>query len=249
MRRPVTTSPASPAAPAGYAEPQAAAGPALGARHRGRRPRGVALVTVILVMLIMMVVSAGFVAFTTQDLRASDSTVQATSCYNLAEAGLNYGVFLLQSNMLIYPTSTLNKGPSTSAFYPASPGGIINLKQTLPNGQEHVVVSDVSYFSSADNWMSRDRYCGSFRLTYSATGAVSGGAWTVTFNSVGFIKSIPSGRNTTDITQYYDIANTTNWSTVVAQRTLHMQVVCDNNSTNSSFKNQIRVGQFYEEFR
>lgn len=221
---------------------------AVGAPPRPRR-RGVALVTVILVMLILMVVSAGFVGFTTQDMRASEATVQATTCYNLAEAGLNYGVYLLQSNMLIYPTSTLNKGPSSSSFYPASPGGIVNCKQTLPNGQEHVVVSDVSYFNTNDNWMSGDRYCGSCRVTYSATGAVSGGAWTITFNSVGFIKAIPSGRNTSDITQYYDITNTTNWSTVLAQRTLHLQVVCDNNATNTSFKNQIKVGQFYEEFR
>ena len=215
--------------------------PTLLSRLKRRAQRGLALVTVILIMLILMVVSAGFVAFTTYDLRASDSTVQGTTCYNLAEAGLNYGLFLIRNNMTVFPIS------ASDTTFGTSPGKVLNLKQTLPSGQEHVVISDLAFNSQNDNWMSADRYCGSFKLTMSATGPATG-MWTVQLNSVGFIKSIPSGRSTTDPTQYYDISTTGTWSTVLAQRTLHMIVNVDTN-VSATPKNQINIQQFYEEFR
>jgi len=76
--------------------------PAAPVRHRGAR-RGIALFLVISILLILTIVATGFAAFISADMKASQTNYEQTECYFLAEAGIDYAIFLLKHNMTVYP--------------------------------------------------------------------------------------------------------------------------------------------------
>lgn len=237
-----------------------------GSLRRSRR-RGVSLVLVMSVILILTVVATGFVAFTSQDMKASQTTYEQNETYFLAEAGIDYGLFLLKHNMLVYPAAPAAwvDGRATILYDAGWPvisgrtdgdanldlrGSLISLnRNTSPPGQEHVVIADLGY-TPANNWMNYPGTCGTFTLTQQV-GAPSGNAYTITFTSTGAIKAIPSGTVTTNPSAY---ANVATW-TIVSQRTVQAQVTVNNlpyASAAAAFPTavqSIEVKEFNEKFR
>jgi len=225
-----------------------------------------ALVLVIMVMMIVVVIAAGFTAFTTSDLRTADSQIDATTSYFLAEAGLQYGLNMIQRNLSIYPSSTRDG---------QNAGSVVNMIDNSSGGytgEEHVVISDVSYTSS-ENWLSGYRYAGTFVVYQKVTdpgSASTDGRYQVELVSTGYIKRIPSGtdRDSTDAScsrhgtgsascTYRDTSSTTDdesdltkWF-VRAKRTVQQTLYLDAIVTGSGAANssEIRVDKFYEKFR
>ena len=253
------------------AEPRS---PALGGRSRAERRRGLSLVLVISVMLILIVVATGFAAFTSQDMRTSQAVYEQNETYFLAEAGIDYGLFLLKHSMLVFPNppSAWADGRA-QALYNADNntatntgggvgldlrGSLINAAQSFGGnsypGQEYVVISDLGYVP-ANNWMGGVRTCGTFLLKQSVAGA-AGGNYTITFTSTGYIKQIPAG---TTVTSTDAGGNPTGFSTVgastwsvVAQRTLQAVVNVSNPSypvTGPTAITSVQVKTFNERFR
>lgn len=251
------------------AEPSPPRAPLTAHPARSPRRRGLSLLLVVSVMLILIVVATGFAAFTSQDMRASQATYEQNETYFLAEAGIDYGLFLLKHSLLAYPNppaawvdgraqALYNADLNTTT---ATGGGTgLDLRGALINagsaygGQEHVVISDLGYVP-ANNWMSPVRTCGTFLLKQSVTGT-AGGNYTVTFTSTGYIKQIPgsvtvtttdAGGNPTG----FSAVGATTW-TIIAQRTLQAVVNVNNPTypvTGPAAITSVQVKTFNERFR
>jgi hypothetical protein len=210
-----------------------------------RKRRGLSLLLVISILVILVVIATGFVAFTTQDMKASQTNYEQNECYFLAESGIDYGLFLLKHSMTVYPAPpTAWVDGHTPVNYDADgdgtadqPGAFVDLAQG--KNPEHVVISDLGY-SPSQNWMSPVKTCGSFLLQQNVTS--SGSTYTVQLTSTGFIRSIPNNG-----TNYSDFANVSNW-TIIARRTIQAKVDLVAGSTITS-RQGLLLKEFNETFR
>jgi len=195
-------------------------------RSCGRR--GIVLVFTILVMILLLVITLGFATFTTADAKASDANWEQTTCYYLAEAGLDYSLFLIKRNMAVYPAKS-------GQLLGVSPGALVNLaiNTTGRTGQDHVLLSDLSYTTTND-WLGAAKYVGGFHV--SVTGAVvSGTQVTISVTSVGSIRA----KQGADYTQF------STWR-ARAQRTVLASIMIDSSDT---AQNRLCVEKYYEKFR
>lgn len=215
-------------------------------------------------MVILMVVASGFVAFTAQDLKTSDISVESTTTYYLAEAGLDYGLWLLKYNMSVFPwqnlsitmpagngwtTSASNK-PDNFAQWDGSHtlGDTINLSAASSIAKEHVVISDLTYRSAASvgyttNWWTGPRLIGTFRVTQGVT--TTSTPYTLTLTSTGYIRQIPAGV-TLSTSSAPSIDNT--W-TIRSQRTVNVTLQLSYLGTTQGSRNRLDILKFYEKFR
>lgn len=67
------------------------------------RNRGIALISVLLILSAMMVLTMGFATFTATDHIISKAYHRSAVTLYLAQAGLEYAMYLLKHNMLIFP--------------------------------------------------------------------------------------------------------------------------------------------------
>ncbi|MCE1247139.1 MAG: hypothetical protein LWY06_10885 [Firmicutes bacterium] len=68
-----------------------------------KKRKGIALISVLLILTAMMVMTMGFASYTMQDYFVSKTFQQSNTCFYLASAGLDYFVYLLKHNLLVYP--------------------------------------------------------------------------------------------------------------------------------------------------
>lgn len=226
-------------------------------------------------MLILIVVATGFAAFTSQDMRTSQATYEQNETYFLAEAGIDYGLFLLKHSMLVFPNppatwvdgraqplydADLNywtqTGGTLSSIYGFDKVGVLINGGTASGGQENVVISDLSVPTS--NWMSAVRTCGTFLLKYSVAETPLGSRnYTITFTSTGYIKQVPSNIDPTAIDATsglpigFNTVGASNW-TILAQRTLQAVVNVNNPTypvTGPATITSVQVKTFNERFR
>lgn len=179
-------------------------------------------------MLLLMVITLGFATFTTADAKATDANWEQTTCYYLAEAGLDYGLFLLKRNMAVYPSKA-------NQILGVNAGGLVNLATNAAgkSGQDHVLLSDLSYTTSND-WMGATAYSGGFHIRISGV-VLSGSQYSIYLTSTGSIRS----RASADYTQF------STWR-ARAQRTVQMLVRID---TSDTAQNRFSVERYYEKFR
>lgn len=218
---------------------------------------GVALVATLLVMLIVMVMAVGFVFFTVNDMVVSKNIIDAVTTLNLAEAGIDYAIFLAKHNMTMYPgtyagvTNDVSDFPAGYAVYNAAyygsssqiyyNGQIIKLNQTAGAGQEHVVVSSLSY--GGDNYLSEGNHCGTFELRISST-SDTGTKRNIVFESIGRVRAIPARfTGTPDWTTMKDGT----W-TEKARRTVYAQITLQSDSSQNQ-GSELFIKTYYEKFR
>lgn len=241
---------------------------------RGRR-RGVALVSALMVMVIIVILSGAFVAMTASDVRTSQSAGDSLVTLYLAEAGVEYAMWLNKHNLAIYP----NASPSYDTGFETSnedgagndqPGSVVTL--TIPTetpaggvasagdkAQEHILLNDLALADAID-WFTRDKFCGTFQVYQTVT--VDPGdadAYIVKITSVGRIRRIPDGWDWSSSGLGSDLLSGTDWP-VQTQRTIHREFriassatgLSDVDPTDPSFNVDIADGQgtsWYEEFR
>jgi len=70
-----------------------------------RNKQGVALISVLLILTIMMSLTLGFVWYTMQDHFISVAHQHSNACTYLAQAGVEYVLYLMKHNMMIFPSA------------------------------------------------------------------------------------------------------------------------------------------------
>jgi len=97
-----------------------------------KKQKGIALIAVLMLLMAMMVLTMGFAHYTLQDHITSKSFHSANICFYLAQAGLEYSMFLVKHNLLVYPYAPFadhNAGDQYQDVYtPAASGQGMELK-------------------------------------------------------------------------------------------------------------------------
>ncbi|MCD4784604.1 MAG: hypothetical protein K8T10_12355 [Candidatus Eremiobacteraeota bacterium] len=97
-----------------------------------KKQKGIALIAVLMLLMAMMVLTMGFAHYTLQDHITSKSFHSANMCFYLAQAGLEYSMFLLKHNLLVYPYAPYadhNSGEvNVDNYTPAGSGQGLGLK-------------------------------------------------------------------------------------------------------------------------
>ncbi len=70
-----------------------------------RNKQGVALISVLLILTIMMSLTLGFVWHTMQDHFTSIAHQHSNACTYLAQAGVEYAMYLMKHNMMVFPSA------------------------------------------------------------------------------------------------------------------------------------------------
>ena len=73
-----------------------------------RKKQGIALISVLMVLTIMISLTLGFVWYTTQDYFISIAHQHSNACTYLAQGGIEYVLFLMKHNMMIFPSAPYN---------------------------------------------------------------------------------------------------------------------------------------------
>ena len=116
----------------------------------GRRA-GVALISALMVMVILMIIASAFVHLTARDVRSSQTVGDSLTTLYLAEAGIEYAIWLNKHNMNVYPARAYDY--NRDGVSDARGSAVSILKPTLGSDretQEHVVVNDLAF---SDNWL------------------------------------------------------------------------------------------------
>lgn len=84
-----------------------------------RKKQGIALISVLLVLTIMVSLTMGFVWFTMQDHFISIAHQHSNACIYLAQGGVEYVLFLMKHNMMIFPSAPYNDNFKQNSPSPA----------------------------------------------------------------------------------------------------------------------------------
>ena len=156
------------------------------------RPRGVALISALMVMVIMVIIASAFVQLTARDVRSSKTAGDTLMTLYLAEAGIEYALWVTKHNMNVYPSVAYDVNPWDASATAVQRGSVISLIPTASGStQEHVVINDLSY--EGDNWLGQTSYCGTFQV--SQVLSRSGTTITATITSIGRVREVPAGWN------------------------------------------------------
>lgn len=207
--------------------------------------KGIALISVLLVLATLMTLTMGFVHYTMQDWLIAKSFHQSNICFYMANAGLEYAKFLIQHNMILYPsipyidgiedniidefnfTIVKQKEVDNAAYMSDNPGDlqpgeIVDLQSG--NGQEFLFISRLSMGSDdlVYSVLGKGALCGSFRIRVIEAqdpNAESQNKRVLIVRSEGFAKNIPNS-------VLEDEPSTWNIETfpVVSRRTLLMRI-------------------------
>ncbi|HXE71657.1 MAG TPA: pilus assembly PilX N-terminal domain-containing protein [Candidatus Nitrosotenuis sp.] len=126
-----------------------------------------ALISVLMVLLIIMIVASAFAQLAASDVRTTRDMGQSSVTLYLAEAGVEYAMWMIKHNMDVYPRYDYDYDGDDSADAAGSKVMILaidaNDDQTPDETpQEHVVINDLAYDSG--QWLDSSRYCGTFQV-------------------------------------------------------------------------------------
>jgi hypothetical protein len=221
----------------------------------------VALISVLMVLLIIMIVASAFAQLAASDVRTTRDMGQSSVTLYLAEAGVEYAMWMTKHNMDVYPRYDYDYDGDDSADAAGSKVMILaidaNDDQTPDETpQEHVVINDLAYDSG--QWLDSSRYCGTFQVYQLLSDDPNDSSVKlVNIVSVGRVRQVPS-----DYT--WDASNpptqsdfdSDDWAEV-ARRTLNVTVrlkplsisTDPDSSLLDNYGDSLYQEKWYEEFR
>ena len=221
---------------------------------RPARPRGVALISGLMVLVILLIIASAFVHLTARDVRSSQTVGDSLLTLYLAEAGLEYAMWLNKHNMALYPSITYNEKHPDDTPYVISPGEISNL--LVGDGgtaQERVLLNDLAFddrFDATDAWLRHNHHCGTFEVRQTVEQASgSTNIWIVRIVSIGRVRQVPQDWSwESDVLDRTDLASA-DWK-VRSKRTLYAEVRVDTSTgTLTTEPAEIEEARWYERFR
>lgn len=220
-----------------------------------------ALISVLMVLLIIMIVASAFAQLAASDVRTTRDMGQSSVTLYLAEAGVEYAMWMTKHNMDVYPRYDYDYDGDDSADAAGSKVMILaidaNDDQTPDETpQEHVVINDLAYDSG--QWLDSSRYCGTFQVYQLLSDDPNDSSVKlVNIVSVGRVRQVPS-----DYT--WDASNpptqsdfdSDDWAEV-ARRTLNVTVrlkplsisTDPDSSLLDNYGDSLYQEKWYEEFR
>jgi len=224
-------------------------------RLRGR-PAGVALVSALMVLVILFIIASAFVHLTARDVRSSQTVGDSLLTLYLAEAGLEYAMWLNKHNMALYPSITYNEKHPDDTPYVISPGEISNL--LVGDGgtaHERVLLNDLAFddrFDATDAWLRNNHHCGTFEVRQTVEQASgSTNIWIVRIVSIGRVRQVPQDWSLeSEVLDRTDLASA-DWK-VRSKRTLYAEVRVDTSTgtlTTPTEPAEIEEARWYERFR
>ncbi len=223
---------------------------------RPARPRGVALISGLMVLVILLIIASAFVHLTARDVRSSQTVGDSLLTLYLAEAGLEYAMWLNKHNMALYPSITYNEKHPDDTPYVISPGEISNL--LVGDGgtpHERVLLNDLAFddrFDATDAWLRNNHHCGTFEVRQTVEQASgSTNIWIVRIVSIGRVRQVPQDWSwESDVLDRTDLASA-DWK-VRSKRTLYAEVRVDTSTgtlTTTTEPAEIEEARWYERFR
>lgn len=223
---------------------------------RPARPRGVALISGLMVLVILLIIASAFVHLTARDVRSSQTVGDSLLTLYLAEAGLEYAMWLNKHNMALYPSITYNEKHPDDTPYVISPGEISNL--LVGDGgtaQERVLLNDLAFddrFDATDAWLRNNHHCGTFEVRQTVEQASgSTNIWIVRIVSIGRVRQVPQDWSwESEVLDRTDLASA-DWK-VRSKRTLYAEVRVDTSPgalTDLTKSAEIEEARWYERFR
>jgi hypothetical protein len=209
----------------------------------------VALISGLMVLVILLIIASAFVHLTARDVRSSQTVGDSLLTLYLAEAGLEYAMWLNKHNMALYPSITYNDTP-----YVISPGEISNL--LVGDGgtaQERVLLNDLAFddrFDATDAWLRHNHHCGTFEVRQTVQQASgSTNIWIVRITSIGRVRQVPQDWSwESEVLDRTDLASA-DWK-VRSKRTLYAEVRVDTSTgTLTTEPAEIEEARWYERFR
>jgi len=214
---------------------------------RPARPRGVALISGLMVLVILLIIASAFVHLTARDVRSSQTVGDSLLTLYLAEAGLEYAMWLNKHNMALYPSFSYDG---------MSAGEVSNL--LVASGEtahERVLLNDLAFddrFDATDAWLRNNHHCGTFEVRQTVEQA-SGSKyiWIVRIVSIGRVRQVPQDWSwESEVLDRTDLASA-DWK-VRSKRTLYAEVRVDTSTgtlTTPTEPAEIEEARWYERFR
>ena len=214
---------------------------------RPARPRGVALISGLMVLVILLIIASAFVHLTARDVRSSQTVGDSLLTLYLAEAGLEYAIWLNKHNMALYP----------SFPYDGMTVGEVSNLLVLPGDTAHerVLLNDLafdSYFDATDAWLRHNYHCGTFEV-HQTVQRVPGltNIWNIRITSIGRVRQVPSDWSWEgEVLSRADLASA-DWK-VRSKRTLYAEIRVDTSTgalTTITKPAEIEEARWYERFR
>ncbi len=160
-------------------------------RFRGR-PTGVALVSALMVMVILFIIASAFVHLTARDVRSARTVGDSLLTLYLAEAGIEYAMWMNKHNMAVYPFGAYDINDDGA---PDARGSVAWLfkPRTDEITQEHVLINNLAY-DDTENWLNTLQSCGTFEVYQTITqDTTDTDIWVITITSIGRIRRVPAG--------------------------------------------------------
>lgn len=214
---------------------------------RPARPRGVALISGLMVLVILLIIASAFVHLTARDVRSSQTVGDSLLTLYLAEAGLEYAMWLNKHNMALYP----------SFSYDGMSAGEISNLLVASGGTPHerVLLNDLAFddrFDATDAWLRNNHHCGTFEVRQTVEQASgSTNIWIVRIVSIGRVRQVPQDWSwESEVLDRTDLASA-DWK-VRSKRTLYAEVRVDTSPgalTDLTKSAEIEEARWYERFR
>lgn len=214
---------------------------------RPARPRGVALISGLMVLVILLIIASAFVHLTARDVRSSQTVGDSLLTLYLAEAGLEYAMWLNKHNMALYP----------SFSYDGMSAGEISNLLVASGGTPHerVLLNDLAFddrFDATDAWLRNNHHCGTFEVRQTVEQASgSTNIWIVRIVSIGRVRQVPQNWSwESEVLDRTDLASA-DWK-VRSKRTLYAEVRVDTSTgtlTTPTEPAEIEEARWYERFR
>lgn len=221
---------------------------------RPSRPPGVALISGLMVLVILMIIASAFVHLTARDVRSSQTVGDSLLTLYLAEAGLEYAMWLNKHNMALYP-SVPDKWTNltTGVKEDLAVGSICNL--LVGEGveaQERVLINDLGFYpqyDKTDAWLRHNNHhCGTFEVRQTVqqdTADVD--RWIIRITSIGRVRQVPQDWSWEgEVLDRTDLASA-DWK-VRSKRTLYAEVRVSTGDWTIE-PAEIEEARWYERFR
>lgn len=221
---------------------------------RPSRPRGVALISGLMVLVILLIIASAFVHLTARDVRSSQTVGDSLLTLYLAEAGLEYAMWLNKHNMALYPSITYNEKDASNVDYQIPAGSISNL--LVASGEtahERVLLNDLAFapdIDFTDAWLRNNHHCGTFEVRQTVQqDTADDDRWIIRIVSIGRVRQVPQDWSwESDVLDRTDLASA-DWK-VRSKRTLYAEVRVDTSTgTLTTEPAEIEEARWYERFR
>ena len=220
---------------------------------RPARPRGVALISGLMVLVILLIIASAFVHLTARDVRSSQTVGDSLLTLYLAEAGLEYAMWLNKHNMAVYPSMDYDVNDDGTVDTRGSLSSLFATDAIQP--QERVLINDLAFapdIDFTDAWLRNNHHCGTFEV-HQTLQQVSGSLdiWTIRITSIGRVRQVPQDWSwESDVLERTDLASA-DWK-VRSKRTLYTEVRLNTSTgtlTTTTEPAEIEEARWYERFR